>query len=470
MVDWDSAQRMYGEGAAKWYAAEYGSQASRKVAQSMRDRAAAMASRAAALDQEARQSLVKGGLVAVGLAAKEAHDEARIRSLQREMDAAFREGESYEMPAVAPRTGVETALAFAAGTLGNPIEKQFRYGQDKYLASVAAYRTKYDQIVEAGKTGEFSPEEVQSELEKLARYKPMNMAGKTAWTFAPASASFVAWKGKEVADHFNQVARVGKVKKVLDGDTIELASGEIVRMMGVDTPESVHPTKPAEYLGPEASAWQKQQLSGKYVKIVESPGAGLDKYGRSLGYFETLPGPLDKALAIPGIGKYLPAVDQNKKTIAAGYGQPRYLELSGGHAREIEYDKATLRAIQKAVGVHSAEGQEKLEYHYTPYQEKQRQAAAKRGISMPASTEVDITTPLGIGLMTTGQAGVFKPMGAAGNAIAQAWNASLAALGAREFNREAEGNPMAVTYRRVKTVKSQHERKTEDVLARQRKK
>ena len=45
-----------------------------------------------------------------------------------------------------------------------------------------------------------------------------------------------------------------KVKRVIDGDTIMLESGERVRLIGVDTPESVHPKKPVEKFGKEA-AW-----------------------------------------------------------------------------------------------------------------------------------------------------------------------------------------------------------------------
>ena len=50
---------------------------------------------------------------------------------------------------------------------------------------------------------------------------------------------------------------VARVNKVVDGDTVEvtLSTGrERVRLLGIDTPETVHPTKPTECFGPEASA------------------------------------------------------------------------------------------------------------------------------------------------------------------------------------------------------------------------
>jgi len=39
------------------------------------------------------------------------------------------------------------------------------------------------------------------------------------------------------------------VKRVIDGDTILLSNGERVRLIGVDTPGTKHPSKPVEYYG-----------------------------------------------------------------------------------------------------------------------------------------------------------------------------------------------------------------------------
>ena len=46
-----------------------------------------------------------------------------------------------------------------------------------------------------------------------------------------------------------------QVVRVIDGDTIVLDGGERVRLIGVDTPETVHPRWPVEYFGKEASAF-----------------------------------------------------------------------------------------------------------------------------------------------------------------------------------------------------------------------
>lgn len=42
------------------------------------------------------------------------------------------------------------------------------------------------------------------------------------------------------------------VIEVLDGDTVKLANGMVVRYLGLDTPETHHPEKPVEYFGIKA--------------------------------------------------------------------------------------------------------------------------------------------------------------------------------------------------------------------------
>lgn len=82
-------------------------------------------------------------------------------------------------------------------------------------------------------------------------------------------------------------ARSLKVARVVDGDTLHLesASGTFgVRLIGVDTPETVHPTKGVECFGPEASAFTKT-LAGQTVKFGADPTQGeFDRYDRALGY------------------------------------------------------------------------------------------------------------------------------------------------------------------------------------------
>jgi len=78
------------------------------------------------------------------------------------------------------------------------------------------------------------------------------------------------------------------VVRVVDGDTFvareDGASDDVtIRMLGINTPETVDPRKPVECFGKEASAKLKELLTGKRVELVPDPQADeRDKYQRLL--------------------------------------------------------------------------------------------------------------------------------------------------------------------------------------------
>ena len=76
------------------------------------------------------------------------------------------------------------------------------------------------------------------------------------------------------------------VTRVVDGDTVEASyRGAIIdiRMIGIDTPETVHPSEPVECFGPAASRFTTASLSGDTVRL-EFDVERRDQYGRSLAY------------------------------------------------------------------------------------------------------------------------------------------------------------------------------------------
>lgn len=76
------------------------------------------------------------------------------------------------------------------------------------------------------------------------------------------------------------------VTRVIDGDTIEVnynGRSEDVRLLLIDTPETVHPSKPVEPFGPEASQFVKKTLTGQKVRIKVG-SEERDKYDRLLAY------------------------------------------------------------------------------------------------------------------------------------------------------------------------------------------
>ncbi len=76
------------------------------------------------------------------------------------------------------------------------------------------------------------------------------------------------------------------ITRVVDGDTIEArVEGEIedVRLIGVDTPETVKPGEPVQCFGPRASDFTHDQLEGERVRLVFGVER-RDVYGRLLAY------------------------------------------------------------------------------------------------------------------------------------------------------------------------------------------
>jgi micrococcal nuclease len=57
------------------------------------------------------------------------------------------------------------------------------------------------------------------------------------------------------------------MQRVVNGDTLELSTREMVRMIGVDTPETKGPRKPVQYFGKEATAFTKQLVDGKRIRL-----------------------------------------------------------------------------------------------------------------------------------------------------------------------------------------------------------
>jgi len=73
------------------------------------------------------------------------------------------------------------------------------------------------------------------------------------------------------------------VEKVIDGDTIKLENGEIVRYIGIDAPETVHPDKPIQCYGKEAFNKNKELVEGKEIEM-EKGVPEVDDYARLLRY------------------------------------------------------------------------------------------------------------------------------------------------------------------------------------------
>lgn len=104
------------------------------------------------------------------------------------------------------------------------------------------------------------------------------------------------------------------VERVVDGDTLRVdidGRSTPVRLIGLDTPETVKPDSPVECFGPEASDFATRLLTGQPVVLEFDDSQGrVDTYDRVLAYvWRVLP---DGSLRLA-----------NEEIVAGGYGRER---------------------------------------------------------------------------------------------------------------------------------------------------
>jgi micrococcal nuclease len=132
-----------------------------------------------------------------------------------------------------------------------------------------------------------------------------------------AAASVIGWWSGAQRRAAHPTARV---VEVLDGDTVVVAladgSTDTVRILGVDTPETHHPTKGVECFGPEASAFTARRLMAQVVEL-ESDVERRDLYGRRLAYV------------------YVDGERFDDELLRRGYARLLVIEPNRAHARDL---------------------------------------------------------------------------------------------------------------------------------------
>lgn len=78
-----------------------------------------------------------------------------------------------------------------------------------------------------------------------------------------------------------EASQTAKIIEVVDGDTVVLDSGETVRYVGIDTPETKHPRMGVQCFGKKASEKNAELVLGKSVRL-EKDVSEKDRYGRLL--------------------------------------------------------------------------------------------------------------------------------------------------------------------------------------------
>ena len=111
------------------------------------------------------------------------------------------------------------------------------------------------------------------------------------------------------------------VESISDGDTLRVTLGEVstrVRLLNIDTPETRHPSKPVECMGPEATAALKSMISPGDTVVLRYDRRLYDRYDRLLA------------------GVYADGVLLNAEMARLGYGEPAVFDGNDRFLSEVE--------------------------------------------------------------------------------------------------------------------------------------
>jgi endonuclease YncB( thermonuclease family) len=137
----------------------------------------------------------------------------------------------------------------------------------------------------------------------------------------------------------------GKVTNVTDGDTISVeVYGQVqpMRLIGVDTPETVAPGLPIGCYGKEASTYTKRELTDRLIRLeIPRIGDSEDAYGRTLAYVY-----LDTDKDRDGVYEHL----FNEDLIELGLART----TTFSHAYRREFERLREEAEERGAGLWSA--------------------------------------------------------------------------------------------------------------------
>lgn len=75
-----------------------------------------------------------------------------------------------------------------------------------------------------------------------------------------------------------------RVVEVIDGDTIKIESGEVVRLLGIDAPETNHPDLPYQTYAMEARDYLSKRILNKICNFEFDENNKYDIYNRILAF------------------------------------------------------------------------------------------------------------------------------------------------------------------------------------------
>lgn len=154
---------------------------------------------------------------------------------------------------------------------------------------------------------------------------------------AVLTAAIISWsqnREPEVPDGFSPEAEAATLVRAVDGDTIVVERGgveERVRLLNIDTPETVHPDEEVECGGPEAAERINELLEPGDHVVLEFDQERRDRYDRLLA------------------GVFSDEVFINEQLAREGWGEPVYYAPNDRFLNQIEEAWAAAQAEQAGI-------------------------------------------------------------------------------------------------------------------------
>lgn len=184
---------------------------------------------------------------------------------------------------------VETAKEFDEQEVATDFEAEKQAEEERLAAEAEIEKEEAAALKKAEKEkAEREVKEQQETEEKLAAEKAAKEKAEKEKTEKEKLAQKQKKEDEKLYSHMDGLIAV-ELYRVVDGDTVHVIDSDNntmkLRLLLIDTPETVHPNKPVEQFGPEASARMTELMSNADDLHIEyDEGERTDHYGRHLVY------------------------------------------------------------------------------------------------------------------------------------------------------------------------------------------
>ncbi len=199
-----------------------------------------------------------------------------------------------------------------------------------------------------------------------SRARNRRLIGRAVTILAVAViAALQSWRGCSLEERQPEPVPEGHyhVRRVVDGDTLLMQDHKRLRLMGVDTPETVKEDTPVQPWGPEATQFTREFVGdGNSDVRLQFDRERTDRFGRYLAYVWVGDRMLNEELLRAGLARWEPGYhySQSMKNrfrraqAQSAAGEARDLERTGRRTSPVaEFRKRALNEQCAAAGIQS---------------------------------------------------------------------------------------------------------------------